>query len=159
MAFILVEDRLAEIEVLVFAKQYSKYAEDLTLENAVMIEGRLSVEEGDEAKIILSRLTPLLSNSEYASNGVEEQKVSASPQKASGNIQPAKLFIKLERMDDAKLIPLYRLANLNPGKTEIVIFDAYTKKYNVIKGTTISVSDKVFERLRSIYGESNVATR
>ena len=156
MAFLTVEDRIAEIEIVVFAKSYAKYSNELTAENAVLIEGRLSVEEGEEAKILLSRITPLLSNSQY--NSVKEQP--AVPLKASAEItQPEKLFIKLERMDESKLTPLYRLANLNPGRSTVAIFDASSKKYVIVKGVTISLNEKVLERLRSVYGDTNVATR
>ena len=156
MAFLTVEDRIAEIEIVVFAKSYAKYSNELTAENAVLIEGRLSVEEGEEAKILLSRITPLLSNSQY--NSVKEQP--AVPPKASAEItQPEKLFIKLERMDESKLTPLYRLANLNPGRSTVAIFDASSKKYVIVKGVTISLNEKVLERLRSVYGDTNVATR
>jgi DNA polymerase-3 subunit alpha len=156
MAFITVEDRIAEIEIVVFAKSYAKYSDELTSENAVLIEGRISIEEGEEAKILLSKISPLLSNSQY--NAAKEQKANTD-KTPSASVQPEKLFIKLERMDESKLMPIYRLANLDPGRATVAIFDASVKKYVIMKGVTISLTEKVLGSLRSLYGDGNVAIR
>ena len=158
MAFIKLEDRVAEIEIIVFAKSYAQYSDLITAENAVMIEGRISIEEGEDAKILLSRLTPLLSNSEFIAEALPKQD-RPYRQPASTAAAPQKLFIKLERFDEAKLAPLYRLANLNPGRSPIAIFDASTRKYVSMKNVTISLSDNTVNKLKSIFGEGNVAIK
>ena len=56
MAFITLEDRLGEIEVIVFAKIYSRFKEEIYQDNAVIIQGKLSVEDNDEIKILASSL-------------------------------------------------------------------------------------------------------
>ncbi|MBE6534700.1 MAG: DNA polymerase III subunit alpha, partial [Ruminococcaceae bacterium] len=54
MAFLTVEDRYADIEVVVFAKHYDKLSSLLLEEAVVAISGNISVEEGDAPKILLS---------------------------------------------------------------------------------------------------------
>ncbi|MBQ9070296.1 MAG: DNA polymerase III subunit alpha [Clostridia bacterium] len=154
MAFITLEDRIGEIEVIVFAKQYAKVSSELTEENAVIIEGRISEEEGEASKIILSRLTPLMSNSRYEAETAKAAKneSAAQPQK--------RLYIKLDSFDESRILPIYRIANLNPGKTPVVIFDAASKKYIAIKNVTVNADhDSVISRLKSIFGESNVVLK
>ncbi len=154
MAFITLEDRIGEIEVIVFAKQYAKNSSEIFEENAIMIEGRISAEDGEEAKIILSRLTPLLSNENFA---VNQKKQNASELALSASA--SRLFIKLDSFDEKRLIPIYRIANLNPGNTHVAIYDASLKKYISIKNVTLSVNNSVIDRLKSIYGEANVAVK
>ena len=146
MAFITVEDRLAEIEVIVFARQYSKISEELYLENAISIDGNISIEEGETARIILSGISRLISNSELP--------------RAKADIEKGiRIFIKVDSCSDQRLARLSRISMLNPGQASIVVFEASTKKYSIFKGGTISPTDKVIDRLKSIFGEENVVKK
>ena len=49
MAFIKLEDRYGEIEVIVFAKQYKNFSSEIFVENAVCIEGSISFEDGQNS--------------------------------------------------------------------------------------------------------------
>lgn len=151
MAFIRIEDRYGEIEVIVFAKQYGKFSSEIFVENAVSIEGQLSFEDGDEVRIILSDLTPLMSNVDFANKRVVKESLSARAD--------SKIYIKVSSMTDSRLSSLTRLALINPGSKEIVIFDGSQKRYHALKGTTISSSDKVIERLKGIFGEDCVVLK
>ena len=62
MAFVLIEDKSAEIEAVVFAKQYEKFADLLLPETPVVIRGTISVKDEDKANILLNDCKPLLSN-------------------------------------------------------------------------------------------------
>ena len=148
MAFITVEDRFSEIEVIVFARQYSKYAEEIFNENAVLINGDVSVEDGEGVKILLSSIEPLKSNTEYSS---KTQKKTESSLK--------RVFIKVKDISDPALKKLSRMALLYPGKTEIVVFSSSDKKYSVLKGAAINLSDDVMARLIAIFGEENVVVK
>ena len=53
MSFITVEDVDGSVEVIIFPKLYSKYANIIYNGNVVMLGGRLSVKEEERAKIIL----------------------------------------------------------------------------------------------------------
>ena len=154
MAFISLEDRLAEIEVIVFAKQYARFSDEITEENAVIIEGRINEEDGELPKIIASKISALQNNLSFKSIHSED--------KITGVIAKEKtqrIYVKMEKFDESRLAPIYRLANLNPGTAEIAVFDASVRKYIAIKNIKLSSGEKVIERLRSIYGESNVAVK
>ena len=72
---------------------------------------------------------------------------------------PSKIYIKLERFDESKLAPVYRMSNLNPGRCAVIIFDASVKKYLSVKNVYISADEKVITRLKSLYGELNVVVK
>ena len=144
MAFIKLEDRFGEIEVIVFARQYAKVGEQLTPEGAVLITGSVSVEEGEDAKILLSSLEPLMSNVEFIHRPKPEEK-------------KEKIYIKVPTYRDTRLSRISRITLLNQGSTEIVIFDDSTRK--LYKGGTVKLSDDVISRFVAIFGDGNVAVK
>ena len=144
MAFIKLEDRYGEIEVIVFSRQYSKFSSEIFEENAVLVNGSLSFEDGDEIRILLSDITPLKSNINYEMS-----------QKSSENNEQ-KLYIKVEGLTDKRISTITRMALLNPGQTKIVLYDTTTKKYSLLKDTIIAPSEKVLSRLNSTFGDGNV---
>ncbi len=148
MAFIKIEDRSGEMEVIVFARQYPKFSSELFLENAVVIEGTLSVEEGEDAKILLSSLVPLVANDDL-------EKTRTEPVKASP-AQPARIFIKVSGISERVTASLTRLSLLTPGSVQVVLFDASTGKYQAAKDIKVAATDDVMARLKSIFGEQNV---
>ncbi len=147
MAFIKLEDKLAEIEVIVFARQYSKCAEELFGENAVLISGTISVEEGEDAKILLSAIEPLKSNTDFAYA------------KNTETVAAARIFIKMHDVSNTAVQKITRMALLNPGKCDVIIFDAATKKYSALKDVRVNPSDAVISRLKAIFGEENVVIK
>ena len=68
MAFLTLEDRYAEIEVIVFPKQLDGYADVLLNDTAVRIKGTLAEREEDGVKLLLSSAEPLFTR-DKAKNG------------------------------------------------------------------------------------------
>ena len=147
MAFITLEDRFSEIEVVVFARQYSKFSDEIFNENAVLISGAISVEDGEGAKILLSSVEPLKSNTDFV---MTENKETKSSQRA---------FIKVKDINDPSIKKISRMALLYPGKTQVVIFSSADRKYSVLKDTGINLSDDVIARFGAIFGEENVVVK
>ena len=56
MAFITIEDLIGSVEVIVFPKDYEKYQNLLKEDEKVFVEGRTSVEEDKDGKLILERI-------------------------------------------------------------------------------------------------------
>lgn len=67
MAFIIVEDLYGTCEVIVFDSVYSRSANILMVENVVVVEGRLSLKEDEDAKIVASNISML----DMANNNAE----------------------------------------------------------------------------------------
>ena len=60
MSFITLEDIYGSIECIVFPRQYEKYNSFIKEDELVIIEGRLNLAEGEEAKIICEKISPLV---------------------------------------------------------------------------------------------------
>ena len=56
MAFLRVEDLVGSVEVIVFPKSYEKYAAKLTEDGKIFVQGRISVEEDKDAKLICEKI-------------------------------------------------------------------------------------------------------
>ena len=145
MAFLRVEDRYGEIEVIVFTRQYSKFEDEIFPENAVLITGNLSVEDGEGARIILQSLEPLRSNTDM--------------QILKRTEKPKRVYIKVADMSDPAVSKISRIASLNPGEFEIVLFDAKNRKSLAYKGAKINADDRTVARLSAIFGEGNVVVK
>ena len=57
MAFVTVEDLYGSAEIIVFENAYMNAGKSLVEENIVMIDGRLSIREDEETKIIANEIT------------------------------------------------------------------------------------------------------
>ena len=150
MAFLCVDDKYAEIEVIVFARQYQEFADLLHEEDAVLIEGNISEDEENGAKIILSSAASLISNSEYDSKMQKE-----SARKEDEQKKP-RLFVRVRGLNDKGLEKLYRISLLYRGETEVVIYDSLSGKYSVSKDMKINPTPDVIGKIASIFSSENV---
>nr|MBQ4318662.1 DNA polymerase III subunit alpha [Clostridia bacterium] len=66
MAFITIEDRYSEIEILVFPKLFEQFGELLQPDCAVSITGELSQKDDEPPKMLMRTMRPLLTNAEFA---------------------------------------------------------------------------------------------
>ena len=149
MAFVTLEDRFAEIEVIVFARQYTQFSSELFVENAVVIEGNISVEDGDEVRIILSSAKSLGARS--PSNETPKPKAEDNE-----SAYTPRIFIRLSNTDEQTIAPIYRVANFNRGDAQVVIYDETNKKYVALRGIKMAQNDKVKDKLSELYGVSNI---
>ena len=142
MAFITVEDRFSEIEVIVFARSYKQFSDLITPETAVVIGGTVSLEEGESPKILLSTISPLKTDAEFSEKDTPQTE--------------KRIYIKVPSISDPRINNIGRISALNRGNTKIVLFDGQKKKYCAMKDVAVEPSEKVISRLRSIFSEENV---
>ena len=142
MAYLTLEDRYAEIDVVVFAKSYSKFSDILEEENAVIIQGNIAIDEGEFPRILLSQASPLVPDSEYSVSEVKKN-------------DPT-LYIKIPDLSDQRINNVKRIGALNRGNAKIVLFDESRRKYCAMKDISIDPSAKVLEKLSSLFGAENV---
>ncbi len=149
MAFVTLEDRYSEIEVIVFAKQYKQFADILTEESAAVITGSVTSEDGDNPKILLTTAEMLCPNSDYSKTSTKNA--------AENEIQSEKrIYIRIPSLSDMRIEKIYRISALNGGDTKIVLFDEGVKKYSILKGASVSPDERVLGRLSSIFSSENV---
>lgn len=134
MAFLTVEDMVGSVEVIVFPKDYEKYAYKLTEENKVFIQGRVSVEEERDGKLISEKIT------------------------AFDEI-PRKVWLKFPDMDSYvnKEQQLFDSIAQSDGNDSIVIYLEDTRQMKTLPANrNIRAEGEVLERLRGMLGEGNV---
>ena len=162
MAFLKLEDRYAEIEVIVFAKNYAKYADDIFVDNAIAVSGNISYEEGEEPRILLSALTVLQPNGAVSDDKIAENTEKSAAEGKSTTEPKAVLqtiYVKVRSLDDSRINNIHRLSALYRGSAQIVLYDESTKKYSKLCGVTVEPSDKVIEKLDALFGAGAVVLK
>ena len=141
MAFVLIEDKTSEIEAVVFAKQYEKFAELLIVETPVVIRGTISDKDEDRANILLNDCKLLLTDEQFASK------------------KEKKLYLRVSSVRAPQALQALRCIELSPGNTEVVLYDMTAKQYVKAVGRRAAVTDVLLEHLSSVLGEGNVAVQ
>ena len=136
MAFVNVEDTDGSVEVIVFPKLYSKYANIMYNGNVLMIGGRLSVKEEERAKIIL----------DFAESAESIE---------SNQVKKIGLFIRTEN----EASQVYKncseiLSKVNQGDMPVYFYFSSSKKYFPYR--KLDIDNVTLNELRSIAGEQNV---
>lgn len=134
MAFLTIEDMVGSVEVIVFPKDYEKNSYKLTDENKVFIQGRVSVEEERDGKLISEKIT------------------------AFDEI-PRKVWLKFPNMDSyiSQEKQLFDSIAQSDGNDTIVIYLEDSKQMKTLPpNRNIKADGEVLERLRGMLGESNV---
>ena len=134
MAFLTVEDLVGSVEVIVFPQSYEKYSSKLIEENKVFIEGRVSLEEERDGKLICEKITAF---DEY----------------------PKKLWIKFKNIDDytKKEKLLYDTIFESDGKDSITIYIEETRQMKQLPANkNVNANSELMEKLKNIFGEENI---
>lgn len=127
MAFVVIEDLIESIEIIVFPKQYEKYSHLLTVGNKVFVTGTL---QSNDSKI------QLLSNEIVSFDDIK-----------------ATLWIRTTNVSQKTINDI--LSKTTQGINDIVVYDsAANKRYNL--NNKISLENNVFKVLERIYGIGNV---
>ncbi len=134
MAFLVLEDLVGSVEVIVFPNAYEKYSASLMEENKVFIEGRVNVEEDRDGKLICEKVT---SFSEI----------------------PRKVWIKFPNIDSyvEKESVLFDAIFDSEGKDSVVIYIEETRQRKTLPpNKNIQADSELLDRLRALFGEENV---
>ena len=137
MSFLQLEDMTGIVEVIVFPKTYDEYAAYLSEDAKVLIEGRVSLEEEKDAKLIAEKITPF------------------------ANI-PKTLWLRTEHLAawKEKEQALYEIIRAHPGTDRVTIVLADTKQMKKLSAqdSINSADEAALDALRRLFGEENVKT-
>ena len=137
MAILTFEDMVGTVEVLVFPKDFEKLRQQLNVDEKMFIRGRVSVEEDKPAKILLQDV------------------------KAFTDI-PADIYIRYESTQEfeADKERLTGILSESDGTSRVVAYIKPEKRmYNMPLNLTVSTDKEFLDRLKSVYGEENVALK
>ena len=158
MAFITAEDVFGSIEVIVFPKIYERQTQLFTEGNIILIHGRLSVREDEEAKLVCESAEPCPPAD--AKRKVSEQVRQASNAAAQPQKKTAKtpgLFLRFASETCPEIERAQRVLDFFDGNKTVYFYYCDTKKYiRQPYSHSADVNAPMLKELRRILGENNV---
>lgn len=158
MAFITAEDVFGSIEVIVFPKIYERQTQLFTEGNIILIHGRLSVREDEEAKLVCESAEPCPPAD--AKRKVSEQVRQASNAAAQPQKKTAKtpgLFLRFASETCPEIERAQRVLDFFDGNNTVYFYYCDTKKYiRQPYSHSADVNAPMLKELRRILGEENV---
>ena len=134
MAFLQLEDLAGSVEVVVFPRDYEKYAAKLQEEAKVFITGRTSIEEDKDGKIILESMMTF-------------------------DEVPKTLWVKFPSIQqyEQKERVLTSILAMSEGKDSVVIFCEAEKQMKKLPANqNVKADGQLMENLKSAFGEENI---
>lgn len=144
MAFLTLEDMFGAIETLVFPKTLLEYDGLLQEGNIVLLQGRLSLREEEEAKLVCEVVEPC------------PQQGEAAPQ-AQKRKQKRGLFLRFATENTPLQAKAQQFLDIFPGSAPLSFYFMDTQKYaksTALRG--VEVNAPLLRELRELLGEENV---
>ncbi|MDD4773189.1 MAG: DNA polymerase III subunit alpha, partial [Eubacteriales bacterium] len=145
MAFITIEDRYAEIELVVFPRVYNEIAALLVYDNVLAVTGEITLREEESPKILVMKIVPLQNND--ASQTVQN---AHEPKKAP------RLFLRFDHTSGIIYDRVVNLIEILEGDTPVMFYDRSKTKYIKFNGGGADVSGILLDELELILGKENV---
>ena len=169
MAFLTFEDEYSSIEVVVFAKKYAQFYEELKVDNIIAIQGNISPGRDDNPKILLNNIIKLKKNGENfqppPSNGNMSNvgattrgrpQYTTNPQNMPNSNEISVLYLKVPNTDSVLYKKALNLIGIFDGTYEVKIYDETTKKIYSLKNPGTDMNQVFVSELKSLLGEDNV---
>lgn len=114
MAFVTIEDLTGQMEVIVFPNILEKYGEIIKPELLVWIEGKLSIREDEQPKIIVESVKPIVKGQNFDNNRKKNESTSFS----KPSVTESSTSYNSETVN-RKYSSQWEAENSNPGKCDI----------------------------------------
>ena len=151
MAFCSVEDLYGELEMIVFPKVLVQYNDVITVNNVVLVEGRLSVKD-DEIK--------LLAESVSIAPKTATEKSDEPSQGANTSKSKQGIFLRVKQGNEIIVDNVKNLLSIFNGNMPVYVFYESTKKYEFLGTEYLTqVNDPLVKELKYICGDENVVIR
>ena len=146
MAYVTLEDDTASMELLCFSRVLNACGAYLRENQAVVVQGRLSVRDEKAPQLMCDSAYPLSS----VDGGIP----------AGPPVQPQTehrvLYLKFPGLEDPSLRHMKLVFQMFPGKTPVKMVMADTRK---VYGTTVLLRDSLIQEARETLGEENVVVK
>jgi DNA polymerase-3 subunit alpha len=169
MAFVKIEDEFGEIEIILFPSVLQQTSGIWVRDRVVIVRGKVNArgrdgEIGEELKIMADDAREVTHEQAVAYQGTGKKqsapkaKTTAAARASQSLSQQAKVYIRLDKSDDAELLmSLKRAIDEQPGDSEVVlVLGADDAKQIVRLPTRIRSDQSVLERLGTLVGTENV---
>lgn len=145
MAFIKIEDMNGVVEVIIFTKEYERFSRYLEEEKVVIVEGRASISQDEESKIICTKITPI-------------EDIIKREATAKENTKEAVIGIILG--NNINLEDVIPLLQRHSGENPVYIHDLKNDiKFKSSGNNMVNVSTELIEELKALLGSENVVVK
>ena len=166
MAFIMLEDKYAEIECILFPKVYEKYSYLVRIDSAVILMGTVSRRDDEGIKILVNSIVELEDNASYKPATTPPKQEPPQPTaprpvaQPTPPTRPTQIFLRLPSMESElaqKAINLVEIFEANPPYPSLAVklYDSTTKTYHLYN-KRMDASEYVIRQLQALLGADNV---
>jgi len=166
MAFFTLEDRMAEIECIAFARQYKENSHLIHTDSALFVSGTVSVREDEPPKLLVNRIEALVEDRRFRPEEHANKKVGAStaslqpartepPKDQREQASPKRLFLRVPAQKSREFCHALNLLEIFDGAFPAYFYFADEKRYET-EAHGVALSDYVLGELRALLGNENV---
>lgn len=149
MAFTNVEDLSGTMEIIVFPKVLADYRSALQDNAVVVINGRVSVKDEENAKLVAEKITPI---EEYSANGT------AAPRPAQEKPARKGMYLKVPSRSCPQFAKVENLLSIFEGSLPVYIYFEDQKQLTLAPRNLWSMEHELLTcELKRILGDGNVA--
>ncbi len=153
MAFITLEDKYGEIECIFFANQLERHADMVSEDNAICVEGNISLREDEDSKLIVNKVTLLIENGAQNISAGNIIKIKKELPKSF-----SKIYLRFPDLICDEVSDVKRLISENRGSSSVIFYDTSKKAYQSYDGA-MDLNIDTYNRLIDILGEENVVPK
>ena len=153
MAFITVEDKYGEIECIFFANQLTRHADIVAEDNAICVEGNISLREDEPPKLIVNKAILLNENGTQHKSSKVTRKIKKELPKSF-----SKIYLRFTSLNCDEIKQVATLVANNAGSTDVIFYDTSTKSYHPYN-KSINLNIDIYNYLIDILGEENVVPK
>lgn len=167
MAFMTVEDLYGSTEIIVFDSCYSKAQHILLDENIVLIDGRLSIREDDDVKIVANSITEFSETSYVGAGSVSDQQINNyieqnvnnvgadDPVRPNNNSRPKILLLDITNASEIQKDKLRGAIRFFTGDKNNIAVQVNING-EIKPSGAIYCNEEILEQFKEILGEVNV---
>lgn len=169
MAFVKLEDKTSETEIIVFPNLYEKIGQQLSIDNVIKVTGKLNYldkngKETDEVKIIADEIEFISDETlaSYKSTGrmYRDKEHSKKQLVESTKYKPESLYLHIKNVDDkAVLNELKDRCKVYIGESSVILVLGQDKKSAIKLPYKVNANDELISQFVKILGEDSVVVK
>lgn len=156
MAFVSVEDRTGEAEVIIFSKLYAMCRELIIIDTPVTVVGEVSNKEDEAPKLIARSIVPIGQNITVKKSSIPEKRINTMQ---IAENQKRKLYLRVDDMSSPVWKQVDAIINIFSGSAQVIVYDVKTEKYSAITNKGSAFDDFVLGELKELLGDENVVLK
>ena len=169
MAFLTIEDRLGELELVIFPKVLEKHTYFLSPDIPIAAVGELSFTEDAPPKLLVSDVAVLQADFSGEVQPLEKPRYNETKKASVNNTvetptpsptptaqKPKTLYLKVPDMQSDACRRACAILEIFEGNTPVIFYDASTKKYIKAIGRSTEILPNMFRLLQDILGQDAV---